>query len=72
MAESSRLLFIETRDGVTGAKDFALRTLKIYRSAVLHSRKRGFPHPHHASLPQYRREFITSYLSFKHYLKEKA
>jgi hypothetical protein len=35
----------------------------------LHSRKRGFNPPHHASLPEYRQGFIESYLAFKAYIK---
>lgn len=68
--ESKRLAFIETRDGVVGALDFAQRTMVQYRRAVLNSRKRGSTKPSHGSLPEYRKGFIESYLSFKKYIKE--
>jgi len=66
--ETQRLAFIEARDGKTGAADFARRTMSIYRTCVLRSRKRGFATPHHASLPEYRRGFIESYCALKSYL----
>ena len=68
--ENDRLAFIEQRDGLVEAIAFAQRTLKTYRTCVLCSRKRGFSKPHHASIPEYRRTFIQSYLSFKSFLKE--
>lgn len=66
--ESERLGFVEARDGKNGAVEFARRTMAIYRTCVLRSRKRGFANPHHASLPEYRRGFIESYCAFKTYL----
>ncbi|MHB8409968.1 MAG: hypothetical protein ACYDHY_18105 [Acidiferrobacterales bacterium] len=63
--EQNRLDFIEQRDGRDAAVVFALRTLRTYRKAVLakrHSRR------HHASLPEYRRSFIESYVAFKRYV----
>lgn len=69
MAEEQRLAFIEQHDGVKGAVDFARQGMQIYRTCVLRSRKRGFGNPHHASLPEYRRGFIESYLAFKNYVK---
>jgi hypothetical protein len=68
MSEQERLKFVESRDGIEGAKAFAKRTMQIYRSCVLRSRKRGYKNPHHASIPEYRESFIRSYLEFKHYL----
>ena len=68
MAEEQRLAFVEERDGIDGAVDFAQRTIIQYRIAVLNSRKRGSVNPSHASLPQYRRGFIESYLAFKRYI----
>lgn len=65
--EEERIRFLEQRDGVSGAKDFCRRTMKIYRAAVLTSAKRGFGKPHHASFREYRRGFIQSYLEFKRY-----
>lgn len=66
--EQQRLTFLENRDGKKGAREFAQKTLRIYRTAVLCSRKRGQKKPHHASLKEYRRGFIESYLCFKRYL----
>lgn len=68
MPESQRLKFVETRDGKQAAIDFAEQTMRIYRKAVLSSRKRGYEKPHHASLPGYRRGFIESYCALKAYL----
>jgi hypothetical protein len=47
------------------ALDYVIRTMRIYRSAVLTSRKRGYDKPHHASLPEYRKNFIEAYLGYK-------
>lgn len=69
MIEYDRIKLIESRDGLLAALEFAKTCLKIYRSCVLHSRKRGFNKPHHASTSMYRRGFITSYLSFKEYIE---
>lgn len=68
MVEERRLAFVEERDGVAGAVDFARRSMQQYRTAVLNSRKRGSVKPSHASLPEYRRGFIESYLAFKRYI----
>ncbi|MEP7062000.1 MAG: hypothetical protein ABI881_06360 [Betaproteobacteria bacterium] len=59
--------FLCERDGVEGARDYCRRTSSTYRNAVLMSRKRGHAHPHFASLPEYRRAFIASYLDFKRF-----
>lgn len=69
MAEKERLEMIEHKSGVHAAVEFAQRTMGLYRTCVLRSRKRGFDKPHHASIPEYRRGFIESYLAFKHYIK---
>lgn len=71
MAEDRRLRFMEQRDGIAGAVDFAQRTMKMYRTAVLCSRKRGFDKPHHASFREYRRGFIESYCAFKRYVRHR-
>ena len=68
MIEDQRLAFIEKRSGVQSAILFAKQTLKIYRSSVLRSSKRGFDKPHHASFSGYRKTFIQSYLAFKKYV----
>lgn len=64
-SECERLAFIKTRDG--SAVDFARQIVTQYRRAVLTSRKRGYEKPSHASLPEYRRGFIESYLVAKRY-----
>lgn len=69
-SEANRLAFIEARDGKAAALEFAERMIIIYRKSVLQSRKRGFAKPHHASIPEYRRSFIESYLSFKQYISK--
>ena len=69
-AEQSRLQFYIDRDGMSGAIEFAKQTMKIYRKAVLTSRKRGYQKPSFASLPEYRKSFIESYLSFKSFLNK--
>jgi hypothetical protein len=65
--EWRRISFLCARDGIAGAGDYCARTSRIYRSAVLTSRKRGHAHPHFASLPEYRAAFIRSYLDFKRF-----
>lgn len=59
--------FLCARDGVTGALDYCERTSRIYRTAVLTSRKRGHARPHFASLPEYRARFIRAYVDFKRF-----
>lgn len=66
---SDRLNFIEQRRGKDATLSFAKQTLRIYRKSVLTSRKRGHEKPHYASLPEYRKTFIESYLAFKLYIK---
>ena len=68
-AEKQRLGFVENRDGNAVAIAFAMQSRSQYRKAVLISRKRGFTKPSHASLPEYRRGFIESYLAFKRYIE---
>lgn len=63
--ECNRLAFVRNRDGT--ATDFAKQIVSQYRKAVLTSRKRGYAKPSHASLPEYRRGFIESYLVAKRY-----
>jgi hypothetical protein len=65
---TDRLTLLIERDGLDAAVEFAERTMRVYRTAVLTSRKRGCAKPHHASLPEYRRNFIMGYLSFKQFI----
>jgi hypothetical protein len=64
-SECERLSFIKGRDGT--AIPFARQVVSQYRKAVLTSRKRGYTNPSHASLPEFRRKFIESYLIAKRY-----
>lgn len=64
--EVKRLLFIERRDGLEAAKDFARRTYRNYRECLFQTGKNGRKF-HHASLPQYRQGFIESCFAFRIY-----
>lgn len=68
--EIDRFSFITSRDGLQETINFARRTMRIYRTAILNSRKRGVKNPHYASLPEYKEGFIRSYLAFKAFLKK--
>jgi len=68
--ESDRFQFVVDRDGREAALVFAETTYKSYRLAVLRNGKRTLPekaigHLHYASLPEYKRTFIESYLYLK-------
>ena len=78
MTETDRLAFVEQRDGIQGAVAFARQGVRIYRSCVLQSARRGYgvkgsayadKTPHHASFREYRRGFIESYIAFKAYVE---
>ena len=74
MSEWNRLLFIHNRDGAEEAIYFARQTIRQYRKCVLRSRKRGFGFGtngklHHASLPEYRRGYIGSYIICKKFIR---
>jgi hypothetical protein len=66
--ETNRLLFLEQRDGKEGALAFAIATCSTYRIAVLQNKKRKVHKVHFASLPDYRKGFIESYVAFKRYI----
>lgn len=66
--ECDRLAFMLQRDGADGAVAFAQQVISQYRSAVLHSRKRGAAKPSHGSLPIYRPGFINSYVVAKRFI----
>lgn len=65
-ATETRHLLIMEKSGLDEALRFALQTMKTYRKAVLNNRKHGRAFSH-ASLPQYKRGFIESYLVFKRF-----
>jgi hypothetical protein len=68
--ETERLTFIEMRDGKAAAMVWATEKMKSYKNALLQTRRWGHARPHHATLPQFRKSFIESYLAFKKYIKE--
>jgi len=67
-AEIDRLTFLEDRDGYEEALDFAKRTYKSYRKALMCSRKRGVKKVHHASIPEFRPFFIGSCVVFRRFI----
>jgi hypothetical protein len=58
-------MFVGERDGLSDALEYAKRTLRIYRKAVLNPK-------HFASTPYYRCPFIASYLFLKRYWRPKS
>ena len=68
--EEERIKFVLRRDGELKAREFAIRTLGIYRRCVLMNGKRGRKF-HHASLPEFRRGFVESYLCLKRFAGRK-
>ena len=72
--ELDRIEFLTQRDGIDSAMVFVNATYKTYRKALMQSRKRGYgkpgkPAPHHATLPEYRRSFIESCVTFRHFIQ---
>jgi len=63
--EAERLRFVEERDGQSGARDFALRTLRLYRAAV----RRGKDGHRSGYGSSYRRALVLSCLDFRAYLR---
>lgn len=63
--EAARLDFLERRDGLDGAQDFARRTLAAYRAAV----KRGKDGRRSGYGSAYRRALVESCLDFRMYLR---
>jgi len=66
MSERRRIEFLIHRDGVEVAKAWVLRTLRIYRTAVLQNGRHGRS-LHYASNSYYKKGFIDSYLALKRY-----
>ena len=62
-AEHKRIEFIRNRDGNDAAIEFAKRTLKTYRKAMFDKRS-------HASLKEYKLEFLLSCVVFKKMVAE--
>lgn len=60
-SERDRLEFLVRRDGAGAAMQWAWRTLRIYRRALLTPR-------HFARAPEYRRRFVTAYCEIKRWL----
>jgi hypothetical protein len=69
--ESERIDFLIRRDGHEKAREFAVRTLRAYRKCLLMTGNGGRKF-HHASLPQYRRSFVESYLYLKRFARASA
>jgi hypothetical protein len=61
MSERERLAFVAQRDGALAAIEWARRTMRIYRRALLAP-------GHFARAPEYRRRFIEAYCEFKHWI----
>jgi hypothetical protein len=61
MSEQARLAFLVQRDGALAAAEWARRTMRIYRRAVLAP-------GHFARAPEYRRRFIEAYCEFKRWI----
>ena len=64
-SECNRILFVEKRDGVAEAIQFAKRTLRIYRAAVKKNR-RGIRSGYGST---YRRSLVLSCLVFRSYIR---
>lgn len=69
--EGSRLAFLEARDGLSGARDFALRTLAIYRAALAPARdeRGGVSKRVRGYGVAYRPSLVASCLDFRSYLR---
>lgn len=63
--EADRLAFVEHRDGVAGAVDFATRTLRAYREAL--KRRNGRIVSGYGQA--YRRTLLTSIMEFRRYIR---
>jgi hypothetical protein len=60
-SERQRLAFLVQRDGAEAAAEWARRTMRIYRRALL-------AHGHFARAPEYRRRFVEAYCEFKRWI----
>jgi hypothetical protein len=60
-SERERLAFLVQRDGALAAAEWARRTMRIYRRALLAP-------GHFARAPEYRRRFIEAYCEFKRWI----
>lgn len=67
--ESKRIQFLVDRDGIEKAKEWCLITARTYRRAVLDKGDMN-SQPHFASQPNFRKQFIKSYLHFKRFALE--
>lgn len=65
--ELERIAFLVKRDGIKPAIEFAERTKRAYRRAVVNPD--NLPALTYASLSEYRRGYISSYLQFKRFLE---
>jgi len=60
LIDQRRIQFLIGRDGLQVAMEWALRTARLYRKALLSAR-------HYAKNREYRRRFILSYLELKRF-----
>jgi hypothetical protein len=60
MTESARIAFLIERDGLSKAREWALRTAGLYRKALLSE-------SHYAKTREFRRKFIESYQQLKQF-----
>lgn len=69
MSETARLQFLVNRDGAAAAREWALRTYRIYRCCVLDRDGRKDPgyKGHYASRAPWRPLFIASCRQLKRY-----
>ena len=65
--ELERIAFLVKRDGIKNAIEFSERTKRAYRRAVVNPN--DLPALTYASLLEYRRGYISSYLQFKRFLE---
>jgi len=70
MTEQARISFMINRDGLEEAKAWALRTMRIYRTAVLCNGKDGGS-IHYGSNPVYRPRYIRAYLELKRFVYDR-
>ena len=65
MNERERLAFVESRDGVAAALEWAARTLRVYRATLARGNNK-FPV---RRIPMYRRQYVESCLAFRAYIR---
>jgi len=64
--ERNRIAFMVARDGPNASRDWALKVLRIYRTAVLQNGQNGLS-SHFASNKEFKFSYIRSYLELKQF-----